>query len=111
MGNLPAIDRGCRLFDRHYMSGADRACRKSKENKNAVATSAVMACRPRAHASESISRIEFIRASRRKLPAALKEMHRANIAPVDIPQASTGPGIAIVSRYGSVIERDDKRRR
>lgn len=79
-----------------------------KKNRNALATSVVMACRSRAPDAESISRIEFIRALRRELPTALKEMHRANIAPVDIPQASIGPGIAIFSRYGSVIERDDK---
>ena len=63
---------------------------------------------PRANDAETIFRVEFIRALRKELPAALKEMHRANIAPVDIPQASIGPGIAIFSRYSSVIERDDK---
>ena len=35
------------------------------------------------------------------------EMQRANIAPVDMPQASIGPGIGIFSRYASVIESDD----
>jgi putative DNA methylase len=101
------------IVDAGYSIGATWPVRTElvgnlKKNKNALATSVVMACRPRAPDAESISRIEFIRALRRELPAALKEMHRANIAPVDIPQASIGPGIAIFSRYGSVIERDDK---
>lgn len=80
-----------------------------KKNKNALATSVVMACRPRGADPESISKIEFVRTLRRELPAALKEMHRANIAPVDIPQASIGPGIAIFSRYASVIEGNDQK--
>ena len=101
------------IVDAGYSIGATWPVRTElvgnlKKNKNALATSVVMACRPCAHDAESISRIEFIRALRRELPAALKEMHRANIAPVDIPQASIGPGIAIFSRYSSVIERNDK---
>ncbi|MFN3575278.1 MAG: DUF1156 domain-containing protein [Phenylobacterium sp.] len=79
-----------------------------KKNRNALATSVVMSCRPRNGQAETISRVEFIRILRRELPAALKEMHRANIAPVDIPQASIGPGIAIFSRYAAVLERDDR---
>ena len=35
-------------------------------------------------------------------------MQRANIAPVDMPQASIGPGIGIFSRYSSVMESDDR---
>lgn len=101
------------IVDAGYSIGATWPVRTElvgnlKKNKNALATSVVMACRPRSADAEIISRVEFIRALRRELPAALKEMHRANIAPVDIPQASIGPGIAIFSRYASVIERDDK---
>ena len=100
------------IVDAGYSIGATWPVRTElvgnlKKNKNALATSVVMACRPRAADAETISRVEFIRALRRELPAALKEMHRASIAPVDIPQASIGPGIAIFSRYASVIERDD----
>ena len=100
------------IVDAGYSIGATWPVRTElvgnlKKNKNALATSVVMACRPRAVDAETISRVEFIRALRRELPAALKEMHRASIAPVDIPQASIGPGIAIFSRYTSVIERDD----
>jgi len=100
------------IVDAGYSIGATWPVRTElvgnlKKNKNALATSVVMACRPRVADAETVSRVEFIRALRRELPAALKEMHRASIAPVDIPQASIGPGIAIFSRYASVIERDD----
>ena len=101
------------IVDAGYSIGATWPVRTElvgnlKKNKNALATSVVMSCRPRVQGAETISRVEFIRALRKELPAALKEMHRANIAPVDIPQASIGPGIAIFSRYAAVIERDDK---
>ena len=78
-----------------------------KKNRNALATSVVLSCRRREENAETISRLEFVRALKRELPKAMAEMQRANIAPVDIPQASIGPGIGIFSRYASVIESDD----
>jgi putative DNA methylase len=71
-----------------------------KKNKNALATSVVLACRARPDDSATISKLEFVRILRRELPAALKEMHRANISPVDIPQASIGPGIGAARQSG-----------
>ena len=78
-----------------------------KKNKNALATSVVLSCRPRTVGAVTVSRSEFIRSLKRELPEAMREMHRGSIAPVDIPQASIGPGIGIFSRYEAVIESDD----
>lgn len=78
-----------------------------KKNRNALATSVVLSCRKRPESAEIVTRSEFMRALKRELPAAMKEMQRANIAPVDIPQASIGPGIGIFSRYKTVLESDD----
>jgi putative DNA methylase len=78
-----------------------------KKNRNALATSVVLSCRKRSESAEVVTRSEFMRALKRELPTAMKEMQRANIAPVDIPQASIGPGIGIFSRYKSVLESDD----
>lgn len=78
-----------------------------KKNRNALATSVVLSCRKRPEIAEIVTRSEFMRALKRELPIAMKEMQRANIAPVDIPQASIGPGIGIFSRYKSVLESDD----
>lgn len=78
-----------------------------KKNRNALATSVVLSCRKRPDTAETVTRSEFLRALKRELPAAMKEMQRANIAPVDIPQASIGPGIGIFSRYNAVLESDD----
>lgn len=78
-----------------------------KKKKNALATSVVLVCRPREDGAESITRVEFIRTLKRELPIALKELQKANITPVDMPQASIGPGIGIFSRYTSILESDD----
>jgi putative DNA methylase len=43
---------------------------------------------------------------RRELPKALKEMQSGSIAPVDLAQASIGPGMAVYSRYRQVLEAD-----
>jgi len=66
-----------------------------KKNKNALATSVVLSCRRRPENAEVISRQEFIRTLKRELPSSLIEMQRANITPVDMPQASIGPGIGM----------------
>ena len=78
-----------------------------KKKKNALATSVVLVCRPREDSAETITRVEFIRTLKRELPIALLEMQKANITPVDMPQASIGPGIGIFSRYKSILESDD----
>lgn len=41
-----------------------------------------------------------------ELPTALREMQQGSIAPVDLAQAAIGPGMAVFTRYRSVIEAD-----
>lgn len=76
---------------------------------NALANSVVLVCRKRMIEAEVVTRAEFIRALKRELPAALHELQKANITPVDMPQASIGPGIGVFSRFESVLESDDSR--
>lgn len=73
---------------------------------NALASSIVLVCRTRSENAPTISRRQFVDSLRRELPAALKEMQSGNIAPVDLAQASIGPGMAIYSRYSKVLEAD-----
>ncbi|MBX6764703.1 MAG: hypothetical protein IRY88_13645, partial [Rubrobacteraceae bacterium] len=73
---------------------------------NALASSVVMVCRPRPENAPVASRREFQNALRRELPGALEVMMSENIAPVDLAQATIGPGMAIYSRYSKVIEAD-----
>ncbi len=76
------------------------------QNSNALATSVVLVCRLRAIDAPLTSRGEFLRALKRELPAALKDLQRGNIAPVDLAQAAIGPGMAVFSRYSKVLEAD-----
>ncbi len=73
---------------------------------NALASSIVLVCRPRPETASTISRRQFVDLLRRELPRALKEMQTGNIAPVDLAQASIGPGMAVYSRYAAVLEPD-----
>ncbi len=73
---------------------------------NALASSIVLVCRPRPEDAPTITRRQFVGLLRRELPAALKELQSGNIAPVDLAQASIGPGMAIYSRYSQVLEPD-----
>ena len=74
-----------------------------KATVNALASSVLMVCRPRPENAPVASRRDFQNALRRELPGALSVMIRENIAPVDLAQATIGPGMAIYSRYSSVL--------
>jgi putative DNA methylase len=71
---------------------------------NALASSIVLACRPRPDQAPVISRRDFVGALKRELPVSLKDLQSGNIAPVDLAQAAIGPGMAIYSRYSKVLE-------
>ena len=73
---------------------------------NALASYIVLACRPRPDDTPTVTRADFRRFLRVELPAALKALQLGNIAPVDMAQASIGPGMAIYSRYAKVLEAD-----
>jgi putative DNA methylase len=73
---------------------------------NALASSIVLVCRPRPQSAIVATRREFIAALKRELPPALKQLQQGAIAPVDLAQASIGPGMAVFSRYSQVLEAD-----
>src|SRR5579875_1802471 len=73
---------------------------------NALASSVVLACRPRTDDAPLATRREFVEALRNELPAALKNLQHGSIAPVDLAQAAIGPGMAVFSRYSKVLETD-----
>lgn len=73
---------------------------------NALASSVVMVCLPRPADAPVASRRDFQNALRRELPGALEVMMRENVAPVDLAQATIGPGMAIYSCYSKVVEAD-----
>lgn len=75
---------------------------------NALASSIVLVCRKRSPNAPMATRREFVQALQRELPKALIDLQHGNIAPVDLPQSSIGPGMAIFSRYAKVVESDGK---
>jgi putative DNA methylase len=77
--------------------------------RNALASSIVLVCRKRSADAPSVTRGDFLQALRSELPAALHTLQEAAIAPVDMAQASIGPGMAVFSRYKEVLEADDTR--
>ncbi len=80
--------------------------RQRAMDSNALASSIVLVCRPRPANAPLTTRREFLNALKRELPDALKNLQHGNIAPVDLAQATIGPGMAIYSRYSKVLEVD-----
>jgi putative DNA methylase len=75
---------------------------------NALVSYIVLACRPRPADALQTDRRSFIAELKRDLPAALRHLQQGNIAPVDFAQATIGPGMAIYSRYHSILESNGK---
>ena len=73
---------------------------------NALASSIVLACRPRTGSAQLATRGEFMAALREELPEAVRVLQSGNIAPVDMAQSTIGPGIKVFSRYAKVVEAD-----
>jgi putative DNA methylase len=90
----------------------ERGARAIGIGTNALASSIILACRPRASTAASTSRRAFQRELNAVLPEALDEMtkgaggDRSPVAPVDLSQAIIGPGMAVFSKYSSVLEAD-----
>ena len=79
-----------------------------KKKMNSLASSIILVCRPRADDAPGLSALGFRQTLKRELPPALKVMQSGNINPVDMAQASIGPGMAVYSRYSRVLEPDGK---
>lgn len=84
----------------------ERSARSVGIGTNALASSIVLVCRPRPDSAPSTTRRQFLTTLKRELPEALKTLQQGNIAPVDLAQASIGPGMAVFSRYAKVLEAD-----
>ncbi|MCZ8242599.1 MAG: DUF1156 domain-containing protein [Microcystis sp. LE19-131.1A] len=82
----------------------EREARTRNINSNALASSIVLVCRPRPADAPKASRRQFLNELKRDLPQALKLLQQGNIAPVDLAQASIGPGMAIYSKYAAILE-------
>lgn len=75
---------------------------------NALASSIILVCRPRAPEAVTATRREFVTSLKAELPAALAHLQRGNIAPVDLAQAAIGPGMAVYTRFAKVLDAEGK---
>lgn len=75
-----------------------------KTGTNVLASSIILVCRKRAADAPTATRREFISTLKADLPVALRHLQEGNIAPVDLAQAAIGPGMAIYTRYGKVLD-------
>jgi len=82
----------------------ERGARSIGIGTNALASSIVLVCRKRAADAPTATRREFMSALKAELPTALRRLQEGNIAPVDLAQAAIGPGMAIYTRYGKVLD-------
>ncbi|OCC14778.1 Adenine-specific DNA methylase containing a Zn-ribbon [Dissulfuribacter thermophilus] len=83
-----------------------KKARSVAKDANALASAIVLVTRKRRVDASLATRKEFIAALRRELPQAVAGLTQSNIAPVDLAQASIGPGISVFSRYAHVLEAD-----
>jgi putative DNA methylase len=74
--------------------------------RNMLASSIVLVCRQRSEQAVLATRREFLATLKQELLPALQLMQQGNVAPVDLAQASIGPGMAIFSRYAKILEAD-----
>lgn len=84
----------------------ETATRMRGQDSNALASSIVLSLRPRPDDAPTTDRRSFITSLESQLPSALRKLQQGQIAPVDLPQAAIGPGMAVFSRYSSVLEPD-----
>ena len=71
---------------------------------SALASSVVLACRPRAGDAPLETRGGFMEALRAEMPGAVGLLQEQAIPPVDMAQSAIGPGMRIFSRYRRVVE-------
>jgi putative DNA methylase len=87
---------------------SELATRNIGRDTNALASSIILVCRQRAADAPTATRREFVAALKAELPMALRRLQEGNIAPVDLAQASIGPGMAVYTRYAKVLDAEGK---
>jgi putative DNA methylase len=75
-----------------------------KTGTNVLASSIILVCRKQAVDAPIATRREFVTALKAELPQALAHLQLGNIAPVDLAQSAIGPGMAVFTRYGKVLD-------
>jgi len=85
----------------------EMATRMVGRGTNALASSVVLACRPRQSDAGITDRQGFMRHLRQELSEKLTELQSGGVLPVDMAQASIGPGMAVFTSYSRVLDGAD----
>jgi len=101
---LQAVQNAGLQIVRTWPVEATSGTRMIGQGANALSTYVILICRPRPASQRTIDRQEFLEELTHALPPAIEELKASNILPVDLPQASIGPGMQIFSSYAQVLE-------
>jgi putative DNA methylase len=105
---LDAVIRAGFAISGTWPMRTERGARSIGIGSNALASSIILVCRPRAADAPIATRRDFVTALKAELPVALTHLQHGNIAPVDLAQASIGPGMAVYTRYAKVLDAEGK---
>jgi putative DNA methylase len=75
-------------------------------DSNALSTYVLLTCRHRVEELPSVDRRSFVKQLKIELPEVLIAMQSAGVTPLDLAQASIGPGMAVFTRHTSIFESD-----
>jgi putative DNA methylase len=78
--------------------------RMRNQGANALASSIVLVCRQRSSTAGVTDRRAFVQRLKTRLAHDLRLLQSGGVAPVDLAQASIGPGMAVFSSYAKVVE-------
>ena len=85
---------------------SERTGRMISIGTNALASSIVLALRPREVAATATDRSGFLGALHEELDRTLPEIRQGSIAPADLRQTVLGPGMKVFSQFSRVLEDD-----
>ncbi len=105
------IDQGLEISGTWPLRTEMTARALGRKGMNLLASSVVLVCNKRDLTVSSVSRRQFQKELREKMPDSLEAMIGGSegaspIAPVDLAQAAIGPGMAIFSKYEAVLNQD-----
>ncbi len=108
---LEAIIKSGLMIVGTWPISTERTGRSRDVSSNALSSSIILVCRKRDRNADTISRKDFLRDLNHTVPIALDTMINGSetsspVAPVDLAQASIGPGMAAYSKYKSILEAD-----
>ena len=104
---LQAVVNSGYVIDGTWPVKTESSGRSIGQGSNALASSIVLVCRKRSVSAPVITRREFVARLREVLPGALATIRAGGVGPVDMAQASIGPGMGVFAAASRVLEPDD----